>query len=134
MAPRGSHKWLSLRQEEFVARAYGAERDPSSGAGTATKGDVIQRRSVTSPLPEQLFECKHRGTFDKPAKSISLSLKDFEKIRDAAISEGREPVMQFRLYAPDSSLANHDGMVDFTVRLTAQDVVRDYLLNRSFDG
>lgn len=113
MAKRGSTKWLSERQENRVARIYGGRRSPSSGAAVTDAGDVRTKR--------ELFECKHRGTFDKPAKSITLKLSDFEKIADEAWSEGKDPVMVLSLYAPDSVLANKDGEVDFTLRLTMDD-------------
>lgn len=113
MAKRGSVKWLSVRQEDRIARIYGGTRSPSSGAHESDQGDIRTQR--------ELIECKHKGTFDKPAASISLKLGDFEKIADEAWSEGREPVMALSLYAPDSVLANADGEVDFTVRLTLDD-------------
>lgn len=116
MARPGSTKWLSLRQESRVARLYDGQRSPSSGAAVTDQGDVRTERD--------LFECKHRGTFDKPAASISLKLADFEKIADEAWSESRAPAMVLSIYAPDSLLANADGEVDFTVRLSTDDAIR----------
>lgn len=113
MAKRGSTKWLSERQEDRIARIYGGRRSPSSGGHESDRGDVRTRY--------ELIECKHKGTFDKPAKSISLKLEDFEKIADEAWSESRNPFMVLSIYAPDSVLANKDGEVDFTVRLTLDD-------------
>ena len=103
-----------MRQEERVARRYGGKRSPSSGAAVADQGDV---RTI-----DQLIECKHTGTFDKPAKSITIKLGDLEKIADEAWSEGKEPVMALGIYAPDSVLADADGEVNLIVRLETDDV------------
>lgn len=70
----------------------------------------------------ELIECKHTGTFDKPAKSVSIKLSDLEKIADEAWSEGREPVMALSLYAPESVLSDVDGFIDLTTRLQGDDV------------
>lgn len=113
MAKPGSTKWFSLRQEEKVAKHYGGTRSPSSGASVADQGDVR--------TPDRLIECKHAGTFDKPAKSISVKLSDLEKIADEAWSEGREPAMVLSLYAPDSVLADRDGEVNIALRLMSND-------------
>lgn len=68
-----------------------------------------------------LIECKHTGTYDKPAKSISVKLADLEKIADEAWSEARMPVLALSLYAPDSILADRNGFVDLTLRLAGDD-------------
>ena len=114
MAARGSTKWLSQRQEERVARKHGGKKSPSSGGAISDQGDV---RTV-----KELIECKHTGTFDKPAKSISIKLSDLEKIADEAWSEGREPVMALAIYAPDSVLADANGEVNLVVRLEDDDL------------
>ncbi len=114
MAKLGSTKGLSVIQEERVARRYHGVRSPSSGAAESDQGDV--RTEI------ELFECKHRGTFDKPALSISIKLEDFEKIADEAWSEGRMPVMALSIYCPDSPLADKNGFVEFTARLQKDDL------------
>lgn len=116
MARRGSTKWFSERQEERVAKVYGGERSPSSGAAVTDAGDVRMREN------NNLCECKHAGTFEKPAKSISLRLKDLEKIADEAWAEGMEPMMVLTMYAPDSILADKDGEVSVSVRLMLDDM------------
>lgn len=68
-----------------------------------------------------LCECKHTGTFDKPARSFSLKLDDMEKIADEAWSEGKEPMMIVSIYCPDSVLADKDGEVNLAVRLMSDD-------------
>lgn len=68
-----------------------------------------------------LIECKHTGTFDKPAKSISIKLADVEKIADEAWSEGKTPVLALGIYAPDSVLSDADGTVNLIVRLEVDD-------------
>lgn len=92
-----------------MAEALEGKRSPSSGASITDAGDV---RSLNF-----LIECKHKGTFDKPAKSISVKLSDFEKIFDEASSEGRTPMLCLSIYSPDSILATRDGCVDFSVQL-----------------
>lgn len=104
-----------MLQEERVAKRYKGKRSPSSGAAVHDQGDV---RSV-----RDLIECKHSGTFDKPAKSISLKLVDFEKIADEAWSEGRNPAIALSIYAPDSPLADNDGFIDWIARLQTDDVL-----------
>lgn len=116
MAKRGTSKWFSQLHEEFIARVYGGRSSPSSGGVVTDLGDV--RTS------DCLYECKHTGTFSKPAKSISLKLDHLEKIADEARAEGRSPAMCLRLYAPDSILSDYDGFVDITARLTADDLRR----------
>lgn len=115
MARRGSTKWFSERQEERVAKVYGGERSPSSGAAVTDAGDVRMRHLGN------LCECKHAGTFDKPAKSIRLVLAELEKIADEAWAEGLEPMMVLSMYAPDSVLADKDGEVHVSVRLMVDD-------------
>ena len=117
IAKPGSTKWLSRRQEERIAKIYGGVVSPSSGASAADPGDVR--------TDDQLFECKHTGTFDKPAKSISIKLSDLEKIADEAWAEGRDPVMALCIYNPDSVLSDHEGNVDVIVRLKRDDWVRN---------
>lgn len=120
MAKRGSTKWLSVRQEEAIAYRYQGTLSVSSGGAVTDQGDVRTKY--------QLIECKTTGTFDKPAKSISLKLADLEKIADEAWSESREPVMALRIYAPDSLLADNDGNVDLIVRLLSDDIRSRYHL------
>jgi len=120
VAARGSTKALSVKQEERISRAYGGERSPSSGGAATDRGDV---RQATVRQEGQLIECKHTGTFDRPARSISVKLDDFEKIADEAWSEGRDPALALSLYAPASVLADSGGFVDLVVRLVRDDVV-----------
>lgn len=79
------------------------------------QGDVRTRTS--------LIECKHAGTYDKPAKSISIKLSDLEKIANEAWSESKQPMIGLSIYAPDSILSNHGGFVDLTVRLSDDDAM-----------
>lgn len=113
MAKRGSIKWLSVRQETEIARRFVGKRSVSSGAAVTDQGDVR--------TPKLLIECKHRGTFDKPARSVSIKLDDFEKVADEAWSEGRQPVMALRIYCPLSPLADDEGNVDIIARLLNDD-------------
>lgn len=116
MAKPGTRKWFSQRQERKVAKIYGGEVSPSSGAAITDAGDVRMRQMGN------LCECKHAGMFDKPAKSISLKLEDLEKIADEAWAEGLEPMMVLSIYAPNSVLADADGEVNVSVRLMLDDM------------
>ena len=109
LARRGSSKWLSQQHEEYIAQKYGGSRSPSSGAAPSDQGDV---RS-----PSALIECKHRGSYTRPAQSISIRLSDLEKICDEAWSEGKTPILALRMYNPDSVLSDRDGMIDLIVKL-----------------
>lgn len=118
MAKRGSTKWLSVRQEEHIAYRYQGTRSASSGGAATDQGDVRTKH--------QLIECKTTGTFDKPAKSISIKLSDLDKIADEAWSENREPVLALRIYNPESVLADEDGNVDLIVRWINDDIRSRY--------
>lgn len=113
MAKQGTVKWFSLRQEERIAKLLEGKRSRSSGAAVHDQGDV---RTTT-----KLIECKHTGTFTKPAKSISVKLSDLEKIADEAWSEGKTPVLALAIYAPDSVLSDADGTVNLVLRLEKED-------------
>jgi hypothetical protein len=112
VAARGSSKALSVEQEEWVAMHYGGVRSASSGAADNDQGDVR--------TDAYLIECKLTGRPGAPAKSTLL--KQFEKNAREAYSEGRDPVLCLRFFAPDSPLSNHNGWVDLTVRLTNDDI------------
>ena len=117
MALRGSSKWFADRLERKVAVRYEGIKSPSSGAAASDQGDV----RVGLPIEGWLIECKHRGSFDKPASSVSVKLNELEKIADEAWSENRNPMMVLSMYAPDSVLADSEGCVLVTVRLTSYD-------------
>jgi hypothetical protein len=118
VARRGSTKALSVLHEERVAKAYRGKRSPSSGGAATDRGDVRN--------DSHLYECKHAGTYDKPARSVSVRLADLEKIFDEAQSEGKDWAACLSIYAPDSVLADRGGFVDLTVRPMAADVERGY--------
>jgi hypothetical protein len=100
----------SKSQEEHIAKELGGRRSPSSGAWLYDDGDVDNE--------EFIIECKLSGNPDKPSKSISLKLSDFEKVFDEASLNRKTPMMTLRIYNPDSVLADHKGNVDFVcVRL-----------------
>jgi hypothetical protein len=116
LARRGSTKQLSALQEARVARAYGGVVSPSSGGAATDRGDVR--------TPTHLYECKHRGTYDRPARSISVKVDDLEKIFDEAHSEGKDWGACLSIYAPGSVLAGPGGFIDLTVRPMAEDAER----------
>lgn len=95
----------SKAQEEFIADKTGGRRSPSSGAWIYDDGDVDTEQFI--------IECKLSGNPEKPSKSISLKLEDFEKVFDEAVVNRKTPVMALRIYNPDSILADHKGNVDF---------------------
>jgi hypothetical protein len=109
-----TRKELSRQHEEYIAKVYDGKRSRSSGAAASDKSDV--RTS------EEMIECKLTGELGKPKRTSLLTI--MEKAADEAWSENKEPVVCLRLYNPDSPLANTDGWVDFTVRLTTDDVRR----------
>lgn len=113
MAPRGSGKWLSRQQEDRIASSYSGTVSPSSGAAQVDNGDV---RTADS-----LIECKLTGSYDKPAKSISIKLDVLEKICDEAWSEGLTPVMALTIVNGNSILADGNGCIDLIVRLREDD-------------
>lgn len=119
MAPRGSKKELSQRHERYIACVYGGRVSPSSGGAVTDEGDVyIASENV-------LVECKAQfGELvgNKPVRATLL--KQFAKVAMEATDKQAEPVMALRYYAPDSFIADDEGWVDLTVRLTADDVVR----------
>jgi hypothetical protein len=95
----------SIAQEEFVAKIARGRRSPSSGASLYDDGDVENDTYIV--------ECKMSGNPDKPAKSISLRLADFEKVHEEAALNRKAPAMALRIYNPDSVLADHKGNIDF---------------------
>jgi hypothetical protein len=118
MARRGTVKRYSVEQEDFIARLYGGVRSKSSGASKTDQGDVR--------CPGRLIECKYTGNPGKPMKSTPKILKEFEKITQEAWSEGKEPALALRYFAPESVLANHEGWVDLIVRRVADDSEREH--------
>lgn len=113
-AKRGSLQRMSQDQEEFLARSYDGQRVKGSGSSHRQKGDVITET--------QLIEAKFKGTPDKPAKSISIKLEDFEKICDEAWAEGLSPMMGLMIVNPKSPLANASGNIHLSVRLVIDDM------------
>lgn len=111
MARRGSTKALSVMQEDRIAALYEGRRSASSGAADNDQGDVR--------CPKVLIECKM--TMGKPP----AWLKDFEKVTEEAYSEGRDPMMAFRFYKPESILADQNGYVDLVVRRALDDAERE---------
>lgn len=114
-------KELSRQHEELIARMYGGKRSRSSGASAVDKGDV---RSQTD---ETIFECKLTGAPGGDSKRTTL-MKVMEKTADEAWAEGKQPAVCLRLFCPESPLSNQEGWVDMTVRLTADDCVRERLI------
>jgi hypothetical protein len=117
MAKRGTSKWYSVQQEEYVARCYDGKRSKSSGGAAHDCGDV--RVAHGKSRPGVLIECKYTM---KPPKKL---LDEFEKIAREAFPEGREPMLALRWYAPESILANHEGYVDLTMRTMDDDRMRE---------
>jgi hypothetical protein len=109
MAKRGSSKWFSEQHERFIAKRHRGTRSPSSGAAISDQGDIRTGK--------YLIECKHRGSYTRPAKSIPIDLDTLEKICREAWSEGKNPMLALRMYNPDSMLSDKDGMIDLIVRL-----------------
>lgn len=113
MAERGSKKRFSQEQEEYVAAVYNGKVTKNSGATDMQKGDVV--------TPRYLIEAKYTGEPGKPAKSISIKLKDLEKICDEAWAETKDPMMCLMIHNPESPLANFKGNIHLAVRLMDDD-------------
>lgn len=111
MAKRGSVKRLSVEQEDFIAKLYQGKRSKSSGAAAHDGADVICQKI--------LIECKM--TKKKPPAWV----EDFEKVTYEAYSEGKDPVMAFRFYDPNSVLADTNGYIDLVVRRASEDALRE---------
>lgn len=71
--------------------------------------------------PSLLIECKMTGRPGKDLKPLPKFVQEFEKITEEAWSEGREPVLALRYFAPDSILADREGWVDLAVRRASDD-------------
>lgn len=110
-------KELSKQHEDYIAKLYNGVRSKSSGAAVSDKGDVR--------TDYEMIECKMTGEPGGTAKRSSL-LSVMEKAADEAWSERMLPVVCLRLWNPSSPLAGPDGWVDFTVRLTNDDMVMAY--------
>jgi hypothetical protein len=111
MARRGSNKARSIAHEDWVSKLYGGRRTSNSGADDLDPGDVRTDRF--------LFECKTTGEPERPANSSLLKI--FTKIADEAYGEGLEPAICLQYYSPDNILANDQGWVNFTLRLSEDD-------------
>lgn len=109
MAKRGSNKFRSVEQEEYIAKKISGKRSPSSGASDKDNGDVKNNA--------YLVECKTTGKYDKPAKSISIKVSDLEKIVDESHIENRIPVLALRIHNPNSPLADANGNIDIMANL-----------------
>jgi hypothetical protein len=119
MAQRGTSKYRSVMQEAHLAKLFDGKRSPSSGGASNDAGDIRCKRI--------LIEAKVTGTPSKPKRPAWL--KQFEKIAEEAWAEGRDPVLAFRFYDPDSILADAFGTIDLTVRLAADDALREKAFN-----
>jgi hypothetical protein len=128
VAKKGSSKALSVDHEDHIAKSYRGRRSPSSGASDTDAGDV--RTQYT------LFECKLTGSPGKLCEEHErIDCKDcmktptlvrhMEKVAHEAYAEERWPAVALRFYAPHSTLANPQGWVDMTVRMTHEDKYRD---------
>lgn len=120
MADRSTSKKRSVAHEEYVAAKYHGRRTAASGAAVTDPGDVVAAGEGT------LFECKVKGTSEKFATSMPVSLKVFEKAFDEACEVGLYPALALCFHNPDSVLANCDGDVHFVVRLLSDDVDREW--------
>lgn len=107
MARKGSTKELSQQHERHIARLLNGKASPSSGAADHDAGDVR-----TESL---LIECKMTGTPAKPPKRLPRFIQQLEKAAYEAWSEGRDPALALRFFAPDSKLSHGSNWVDVIV-------------------
>lgn len=128
MAARGSKKELSQRHEKYIAQVYGGRQSASSGGAVTDEGDVYVEWENT------LVECKGQFGELAGAKPVrSTLLKQFTKVALEATEKLAEPAVALRFYDPENFMANDQGWVDLTVRLTADDVMRSYQLRNYHD-
>lgn len=113
MAKRGTSKRKSVEHEDYIANLYGGVRSNSSGAADNDQGDVR--------TPTLLIEAKVTGNPGVKPKPLPKFVRELEKITEEAWSEGREPVLALRYFAPDSILANRQGWIDLAVRRAVDD-------------
>lgn len=111
MAVRGSSKRRSVDHEDHIAALYGGIRSRSSGGADNDQGDVR--------TDKYLIECKMTGGPGEKPKKLPVFIQQLEKITEEAYTEGREPVLALRYFAPNSILATWDGWVDVVVRRAA---------------
>jgi hypothetical protein len=111
MRTKGGNKDRSVNHERWVADLYGGRRTSNSGASDLDPGDVVTAKS--------LIECKTTGVPGKPSSATLLAI--FSKVADEAYAAGLEPAVALQYYAPENPLANFDGWVNLTVRLSVDD-------------
>lgn len=111
MAERGTRKRLSVEHEDKLAKLYDGKRSPSSGASKTDRGDV---RCAKILIEAKMTKGK-----------IPAWVEKFEKITKEAYYEGREPMLAFRFYNPDSILADSEGWIDLVVRRAGEDALRE---------
>lgn len=119
MATPGSNKDRSIKHEALISSLYGGLRTSNSGADITDLGDVRVKKGQIRE-GHFLFECKTTGYPGKPANNVIL--KQFIKVADEAYQEGRQPAMSLQYFFPDCPLADRDGYVTFTLRLSTDDV------------
>lgn len=102
-------KKLSTEHEKYIAKICKGKRTRNSGALITEKGDVLSA--------DYLIDCKMTGEPGKPAKSISVKIKDWEKIWQEALEVNKLPALALRIYNPDSPNANHNGYIDFILTI-----------------
>lgn len=125
MAKRGTSKYKSVQQEQYIALIYGGKQSPSSGAADNDQGDVR--------TPTTLIECKVTGGPGKGGPRSPRMVRWLEKVSLEAWEEGRDPALALRFYDPESALADRDGWIDLVVRLASDDSVREDLYNSVLD-
>lgn len=128
MAPKGSIKYLSVQQEDMVAKLYGGLRSGTSGAAPGDGGDV---RIVGG---DYLIECKLTGgpgdpviRLDGPRRNLPKYVRDLSKVVDEARPEGKEAFLVLSFFQPDSNLADHTGWIHLVVRQLEDDLDREPL-------
>lgn len=88
-----TNKELSVEQENYIAKAYGGRRSPSSGAQDADRGDVRYEIDILDVNFRFTGECKATR-----ASSFSLKKETWNKIQQEADEQGRAACMFIRFY------------------------------------
>src|SRR5665213_953037 len=117
MASKVSAKYLSVQQEDYVAKMFDGRRSKSSGAAEHDAGDVR--------CQHLLIECKVRMPQANVVKPLPRFVQQLETIAEEAWESGKDPMLALRYYSPHSLLGNADGWVDVVVMLAADAASRE---------
>lgn len=118
MAKRGSNKFESVEQENWLARLFNGKRSPSSGAAEHDAGDV----KTDTLLIEAKVRMPERIAVTKP---LPVYVRQLGKVAEEAAETDRTPMLAQRFYFPNEPRANRDGWVDVVVMYASDAAERE---------